>query len=476
MVAPRRCVGAHFRGYKVMAGGKVALSEGTFNTSAVITHDGSPLSIVGQGMYATIIKLAASSNVGVMTIGNTTAVDGFYLAHLTLDGNKANQTSGHGLRIDRVQICLVDHVRVINAKEDGITGSGFESVKATLRDCYVEGADGWSVDLTNQLSFLIEGGTFNSNTSGGIRFTKSSGTSVAKVVGAFCQDNGGRGIEFNGLDMGTAHACHLKGNTGVSIHGVNSDYFSAVGNIVESGLSNGIDNGGALVINIVGNTVKNITTGSEQRGIVVASGTLGGVVDANVCDSCGHQGILISDCSDILVSDNWCRNNGQSGSQPDGIRVWANTADVNHITLRGNRCFDDQGVPTQTNGIHLRAEAGRTQTGATVEGNNVTGNGTNNFVSAGAGTVTGTVVRNNRGFVTEAEGLATILSGTTSIVVNHGLSITPDLNKMMLTIAEIPTNAPRQVIASTPTSTQFTIETDADPGASNMNVRWSYRN
>jgi len=83
-----------------------------------------------------------------------------------------------------------------------------------------------------------------------------------------------------------------------------------------------------------------------------------------------------------------------------------------------------------------------------------------------------TLIRNNKGFVTEKGGVATILSGTTSIVVNHGLDVTPNPSDTKIVMSESPTNDPGNTFVNNFTSTQFTINSRNDPGASNLDFGW----
>ena len=73
-------------------------------------------------------------------------------------------------------------------------------------------------------------------------------------------------------------------------------------------------------------------------------------------------------------------------------------------------------------------------------------------------------------------GTATILNGTTSIAVTHGLAITPTEAKIHLVGLENPDNTPGLLwIADNATATQFWICCENDPGASNLDVGWSYQ-
>ncbi len=75
------------------------------------------------------------------------------------------------------------------------------------------------------------------------------------------------------------------------------------------------------------------------------------------------------------------------------------------------------------------------------------------------------MIRSNIGWVTESNGTATVLAATTSIVVSHGLSVTPALKDIQVT-PNNSLNAATKFWVSTPTSTQFTINVDQSPGAS----------
>ena len=78
---------------------------------------------------------------------------------------------------------------------------------------------------------------------------------------------------------------------------------------------------------------------------------------------------------------------------------------------------------------------------------------------------------NNRGYVTENGGTATIGAAAMSVAVNHGLHITPVLHHILVTPSNNTTNAIRWWI-STPTATQFTINLSGVPGASTATFVW----
>lgn len=94
-------------------------------------------------------------------------------------------------------------------------------------------------------------------------------------------------------------------------------------------------------------------------------------------------------------------------------------------------------------------------------------------VNNGGSTSTGfkCFVRNNMGWTTENNGTATVLSGTTSIAVSHGLSKTPNSRDIQVTPTNNLGSATKFWISSVGAST-FTINVDVNPGASTATFVW----
>jgi hypothetical protein len=69
-------------------------------------------------------------------------------------------------------------------------------------------------------------------------------------------------------------------------------------------------------------------------------------------------------------------------------------------------------------------------------------------------------------------GTATVANGATTTVVTHGLSVTPTLQNISVTPTNNMGNATKFWI-STPTSTQFTINVNTDPGATTATFVWT---
>lgn len=82
-------------------------------------------------------------------------------------------------------------------------------------------------------------------------------------------------------------------------------------------------------------------------------------------------------------------------------------------------------------------------------------------------------IQGNIGYRTSNNGISTIVSGATTVVVTHGLAVTPLIRDIMLTRAGGNAGS-TDLYAGTITSTQFTINTAAAP-SSDMPVAWQVR-
>lgn len=84
---------------------------------------------------------------------------------------------------------------------------------------------------------------------------------------------------------------------------------------------------------------------------------------------------------------------------------------------------------------------------------------------------TGTMIRHNTGFITEKSGTATVTNPSLTVVVNHGLSYTPNIADIHIEPQATWGNCNNWWV-STITSTQFTINCNASPAVS-LAFSWS---
>ena len=88
---------------------------------------------------------------------------------------------------------------------------------------------------------------------------------------------------------------------------------------------------------------------------------------------------------------------------------------------------------------------------------------------------TATIIRNNVGYVTENSGRGTIISGSTSVIITHGLSYTPAASDITIIPTNKSTNDYGNIWISNVTSTHFTVNVRNDPGPSNLIFSWAVR-
>ncbi len=216
--------------------------------------------------------------------------------------------------------------------------------------------------------------------------------------------------------------------------------------------------------------------GREIRGVVATGNVIDGVadmdygiyaagsvslygvkLDANTVQNALLYGVLLGS----VLRGYSCSNNLVYDSTGPGIRVAGQKGSIS-----GNVCTVLLG--TQTYGMEFN-----TGTDLVITDNVLTGNDTGPvLVTSG---LTTSIVRHNRGWVTEANGNPTITSGSTSVVVTHGLSVTPSAKDIFVMANNNPDNAVGSLWVSTITATQFTINCENNPGASGLSLVWSHR-
>ncbi len=202
-------------------------------------------------------------------------------------------------------------------------------------------------------------------------------------------------------------------------------------------------------------------------GISVGADCIG--LDVTQCTFLDNDldGVLIQGGTDIHIHDNdISSNNASGGGSPSGVRISGDCSDVSIINNR----IKNHLASGNTHGYGVLVTGGLTVAGLTVEDNDIANYATAAFLdNAGA---TDKRVRRNRGYVTEASGTGSIASGATTAVITHGLSVTPTATDIIINFTEQGTNDYGRSWISTITSTQFTVNVSADPGASNLDFSW----
>lgn len=129
-------------------GGTVQLSQGRFYISDTIVIDKN-MRLTGTGSFlSTVIELVNNINQTMIETDVTTILTGLIVTNLTLNGNKANQTAGHGIDLQGAVGsfgAVVENVEVFEIKEDGIV---VNIPCSWIIDNYINGCDSRGIDIS----------------------------------------------------------------------------------------------------------------------------------------------------------------------------------------------------------------------------------------------------------------------------------------------------------------------------------------
>lgn len=322
---------------------------------------------------------------------------------------------------------------------------------------FLGGAEGDGIEFnapTNSVTWILvvanviqDYTSTETNQGFGAGFARVGYTVIAFNIGTNCtrnlvhvEDSSFYVLVFGNLALSTGHAgIEVQSLTGDSAYGVALVANLCLGCCVSPSLSLG--NGGIEV----GAGAAALYGGNAQ--LVLVLGNL------SLHTASGKAGIYTYDARYCVLALNLIANSGGPGLE---------TTNLTNSMVLGNALIDFQG--TQTYGI------------------TAVGSGQNSFYALNfpVGNVSGALSsslspnatwRHNLGAKSEASGTATVANGSTTVAVNHGLSFTPALKDIQVTPTNSLGNAAKYWIAS-PTSTQFTIAVNADPGATTATFAW----
>lgn len=409
---------------------------------------------ITQAAGTTLTAVIKNKNAGVSTDSNIEITGGI------IDGNKDNGASAHGIQFDGVTNSTIHDITVKNA---GAPAG---------RNIYITTANSARVSQGIQLDNIFTTGASDSNIELGGTQNGSVSTSVKLVTltNIISTNAGERGIAFTNVHNSTLSGAVIyrtTNNRGLDVgYGSTDNVFSNI-NIGYTKLS------GLVVATSPGsvpadrNTFANVRIYNASRMGVEASASNLAFTNLNIAYS-GQYGIQCT-CNYTSITNSVIRNNGQNTANTfDGLFLRNGRYD----TVTGIVATDDQTSKTQRYGILISNAAGGSSLNNLIA-NNVVANNTQTAGISNSGT--GTIIRNNIGYVTENKGTATINSGSTSAVVTHGLSYTPSAGECTVTWTENPTNDPGNWWLSSITSSQFTVNVRSDPGASNLDFSWACR-
>jgi hypothetical protein len=219
------------------AGGKIVLSEGTFNIATAIKYE-SYVTIQGQGYGwqgngATILKPSADVNIFDNTDDETKYAPAFI--GFTINGDGPNRTTGVGIRLWRVRWGLVRDVQIYRTKDNGIfidddntEPSESRGVENRIENVmlYQTGGDSIDLEANGSSDNLFHNVTIRESQAHGLRIDTGGNHFVNVHIyssgNTAWEDNGvtGHGIIMLG-DQNLFHACQSESNqlAGISLDG-----------------------------------------------------------------------------------------------------------------------------------------------------------------------------------------------------------------------------------------------------------------
>jgi parallel beta-helix repeat protein len=223
----------------------------------------------------------------------------------------------------------------------------------------------------------------------------------------------------------------------------------------------------------------NIVRSTTHYGIHVSSPANNVVIEGNKLYNIGTRGIYTNNVANCIIANNHIEEVVMEGilvEKSSSCLVLGNTL-INtekenisgrpHIRLHENTQYCTVAMNIIKNNVPYPPAIGETYSTTPpnyniIVDNDVRLSGNKTIVVQGANTV----VRRNRGYVTENFGVATISTGSTRVTVSHGLARTP--SKALITPLAQP---PGKLWVENITSTSFDIVTDTAP-TSDLNVAW----
>lgn len=211
-----------------LPGGTIFIRRGTYVLSKAIVIDRF-INLVGEGVRATVLKLADGANSSMIDYAIPCNIADsvsqlMYIAHMMLDGNKANQSSGtQAIRTYVSGYCNARDFMIYDVWIDNYKGDGIYlcSHNYLVLHVAIEHNDGWGIRLDGLGGFIIASWIW-SNTEGGIYHYFTSSSANPNVITANLIGGGKAGIRIEGSTSGL-YRVHIISNNLISGTDANTD-------------------------------------------------------------------------------------------------------------------------------------------------------------------------------------------------------------------------------------------------------------
>jgi len=462
-------------------GGKVVLMEGTYNISSSIDISSTTklIHLSGMGQSTIINNMNDTGGHGISAI-NTPELPGIrygvLISNLTVRGINGG---GDGIHIAYADCPTVRNVYAICNGRHGIyithnANVGYEG-DALISDNYVldNVSDGIYVDEDVHEAFILNNHIENNGRYGVFSYWNNWNVNI---ISNNIEDNANTAIYIN-EGTGVLISSNVLEGTGEAVIVIAQSQMgriTIIGNQLESAKRGirFINTATIKNISITGNTFHTLSLSSATikytEGLAIIGNTSQYINDSSV------GGYYIDTSSRVVVSGNSVQSKAAAVS----------SSDVHHMIISNNvfeSQYVDDGLSNHSN-IRLSDSTNILVTdnimkryGDTPLSENIDIRGIgfadskiSNNIFAGATTALSIetdcpIIASNIGYTTENSGTATLVNGTTSIAVDHGLDVTPAAGDIVVTPIETWGNMTKFWIGNY-TSTQFTIYADQNPG------------
>jgi parallel beta-helix repeat protein len=289
----------------------VRLAAGTFYVNATVTL-ATGRHLQGAGRDHTTIYLASSANPTAIIDYASGGLANVTVSDLTVDGNKAGNTSGIGVRFPVFTDSTLERVRIENTADIGF--HSYQGADVEVRDCVLTGIGSANTEDGSNAGILVQetdGAKIIGNRVAGCTDTGILAPTVGHTV---ISDNVVDDCYFIGIGLGGGHTA-TDGN------------YTITGNTLRNVDGNPIDTGDACNVTVTGNSLSDSATGSSNvtAGICVdisaaAAGILNVTIANNTLQNISKVGIQIvghqtSGHSQFTIANNTMTGLGQHGIQ-----------------------------------------------------------------------------------------------------------------------------------------------------------------
>lgn len=451
--AMQACINASY-------GNRVYLPAGVIKVSNLTITD--ELELAGEGYTRTTISQITGSTGDLITI-NTSTSKHVVIRDVQVSGTATGQdcialtgtlTSGTQILDSFVSLAGRDGISIRSTADDNTVISN--TIVEVCRDgiSFAAGAVsglviGCRLNVNTRYSIYATGNTLGP----GHRFIANA--IGGGVAGIHILNQNHCQISDNQIILQSTHAIWLKG----------AEQCSVIGNACRSNTLDGIMlETGSQGSNY--NTIAdNVCSFNSRRGINLDTSPNGNTIRGNIITANGESGLRLFKAASNSIIGNQIFNNGITASPKAGIYLDDSGTGASSTNRIVGNYISDVGAGNQTTGIYNGATASNTvitnnEIAATTE------------VNVAGGSIAH--ARDNIGWVTQNRGNSSIASGATTVVISHGLDVTPeasDFNLMQSSTA--PTNPSYLMGVTSITSTQFTVSCNTNPGASGLVFEWA---